>query len=75
VGADDSANYLKHSLCQVEIERQQAITARVDRNGKFLPEDLVDLWGPLKELTHNLLPHLSFVKIDGSRSGGLAEQV
>lgn len=32
-GSDDLANYLKHALCQIEVDRQQAITSRVDRDG------------------------------------------
>lgn len=63
---DDSANYLKHSLCQIEIERQQAIAARYDRDGQIEKGALVDPWEPLRELTHNLLPHLNFSRIDNS---------
>jgi len=65
-GYDDSANFFKHALCQIEIERQQAITARVDQEGGIQPGTLVDPWKPLKTLTHNLLPHLSFSKIDNT---------
>lgn len=65
-GYDDSGNYLKHALCQIEIERQQAITARVDRDGAIAPGALVDPWRPLRDLTKNLLPHLSFEKIDST---------
>lgn len=63
-GYDDSANYLKHALCQIEVERQQAIAERYDRDGQISHGSLVDPWGPLKTLTHNLLPHLRFDKID-----------
>ena len=65
-GYDDSANYLKHALCQIEIERQEAIARRFDRDGHISPGSLVDPWKPLRELTSNLLPHLSFAKIDTS---------
>lgn len=65
-GYDDSANYLKHALCQIEVDRQQAITAKVDRDDGIAPGTLCDPWKPLRELTHNLLPHLSFVRIDAS---------
>ena len=65
-GADDSANYLKHALCQIEVDRQQAITAKVDKDGGIAHGSLVDPWKPLRELTSNLLPHLSFAKIDSS---------
>lgn len=65
-GADDSANYLKHALCQIEVERQQAIAARMDRDGEIKRGTLPDTWKPLRELTHSLLPHLTFDKIDNS---------
>lgn len=65
-GYDDSANYLKHALCQIEVDRQAAITAKVDRDGGIAPGELGDPWKPLRDLTHNLLPHMSFVKIDAS---------
>ena len=61
-GYDDSANYLKHALCQIEVERGQAVTARFDRDGQIERGSLVDPWEPLKTLTHNLLPHLLFEK-------------
>jgi len=31
---DDTANYLKHGLCQIEMQRSAAITARFDRDGE-----------------------------------------
>lgn len=65
-GYDDTANYLKHALCQIEVDRQQAITARVDRDGGIVPGTLVEPWKPLRELTQNLLPHMTFVKIDAA---------
>jgi hypothetical protein len=65
-GYDDSSNYLKHALCQIEVDRQQAITARVDRDGQIQPGTLVDPWKPLRELVSNLLPHLEFVRIDAT---------
>lgn len=63
-GYDDSASYLKHALCQIESERQQAIATRFDRDGQIERGSLTDPWEPLKTLTHNLLPHLRFAKID-----------
>lgn len=65
-GYDDSANYLKHALCQIEVDRQQSITAKVDRDGGIAAGTLVDPWKPLRDLTHNLLPHMEFVKIDAT---------
>lgn len=65
-GYDDSANYLKHALCQIEVDRQAAITAKVDRDGGIVPGTLADPWKPLRELIHNLMPHMSFDKIDAT---------
>lgn len=63
-GSDDSASYLKHALCQIEIDRQQAITSKVDREGGITAGTLIDPWKPLRDLTQNLLPHMRFFKID-----------
>ena len=63
---DDATNYIKHSLCQIEVERQQAIAARFDRDGQIALGSLADAWEPLRELGHNLLPHLEFAGIDNS---------
>jgi hypothetical protein len=65
-GYDETANYLKHTLCQIEVDRLQAIGNRVDRAGEILKGSLVDPWNPLRELTHNLLPHMAFERIDAS---------
>jgi len=65
-GSDDSASYLKHALCQIEVDRQQAITSKVDRDGGIEAGSLVDPWKPLRELTKNLLPHMTFEKIDAA---------
>jgi ABC-type hemin transport system ATPase subunit len=65
-GADDTASYLKHALCQIEIDRQQAITSKVDREGGIVAGTLIDPWKPLRDLTHSLLPHMSFAKIDAA---------
>jgi hypothetical protein len=62
--SDESLSYVKHSLCQIEIERQQAIAARYDRDKKIEEGAFPDPWTPLRELTSNLLPHLSFSRID-----------
>ncbi|UFP97121.1 AAA family ATPase [Gloeobacter morelensis] len=65
-GSEDHPNYLKHALCQIEMDRQQAITQRYDRDGEIAVGSLPDPWKPLRELTQNLLPHLRFAKIDAS---------
>lgn len=61
---DEAQSFLKYSLCQIEIERQNAITRRFDEQGSVSRSDLPDVWEPLRELAHNLLPHLRFHKID-----------
>lgn len=65
-GSDDTASYLKHALCQIEVDRQQAITARVDRDGGIVSGTLIDPWRPLRDLAQNLLSHLNFAKIDAT---------
>ena len=65
-GYDESANYLKHTLCQIEVDRLQAIGNRVDREGEIQKGSLLDPWKPLRELTSNLLPHMTFQRIDAS---------
>lgn len=63
---DDSANYLKHTLCQIDIDLQRAIAQRYFRDGEIQRGSLPDPWRPLRELTANLLPHLRFAGIDSS---------
>lgn len=61
---DEAQSFLKYSLCQIELERQNAVTSRFDETGSVLREDMPDVWAPLRELAHNLLPHLQFHRID-----------
>jgi ABC-type cobalamin/Fe3+-siderophores transport system ATPase subunit len=63
---DDTANYLKHGLCQIESERQEAVSRRYDAEGEIVKGSLPDPWSPLRELTSSLLPHLAFETIDTS---------
>lgn len=63
---DESQSYLKYTLCQIELDRQAAISTRFDTMGSVLKDDLPDVWKPLREMTHNLLPHLQFHRIDVS---------
>jgi hypothetical protein len=60
---DDVSTYLKPVLCQVEIERKEAVTYRYDRDGEIARDSLVDPWKPLRDLTRHLLPHLAFAGI------------
>lgn len=61
---DEAQSFLKYSLCQIELERQNAIATRFDETGSVNREEMPDVWAPLRELANNLLPHLSFFKID-----------
>lgn len=61
---DEAQSFLKYSLCQIEIDRQAAIAERFDATGTVLKIDMPDVWAPLRELAHNLLPHLQFHRID-----------
>lgn len=61
---DDSVNYLKHTLCQIHIDFQAAISDRYQRDGEIKRDSIADPWKPLRELCANLLPHLHFAGID-----------
>lgn len=63
---DDAASYLKYSLCQIELDRREAIAARYEKNKEIAKDSVPDLWQPLRELTEHLLPHLEFQEIDTS---------
>ena len=63
---DETSSYLKYALCQIELDRQAAITARFDNYRMIDRDTMPDIWLPLKEMTENLLPHLYFDKIDVS---------
>lgn len=63
---DEAQSYLKFSLCQIELDRQAAIAARYDSQGQVSRSEMPDVWQPLKAMTHNLLPHLAFDRIDVS---------
>lgn len=61
---DDSANFLKYGLCQIELDRREAIAKRYDEKKQILENSLPDVWKPLRDMAENLLPHLQFDKID-----------
>lgn len=63
---DESQSFLKYTLCQIELDRQTAIAQRFDSIGSVSRDDMPDVWQPLREMTHNLLPHLQFHRIDVS---------
>ena len=61
---DDSASFLKYSLCQIELDRREAIAKRYDEKKQIPENSLPDVWKPLRDMAENLLPHLQFDKID-----------
>lgn len=63
---DDSGGYLKYAMCQIEVERQQAISAHFDRTGEIAKGTIPDPWKPFRDLTNSLLPHLRFSHVDNS---------
>lgn len=63
--SDESMNYMKYILSQLETRRSNAIAEAVDKNNFQYPTGVVpDVYLPLKELTRILLPHLEFSRID-----------
>ena len=61
---DDAASFLKYGLCQIELDRREAIAHRYEQNREIRKDSLPDVWAPLRDLAENLLPHLQFEKID-----------
>lgn len=61
---DESSNFLKYGLCQIELDRQVALAERFDASNEILKDSLPDIWSPLRGMTEHLLPHLHFYKID-----------
>ena len=61
---DDAASFLKYGLCQIELDRREAIAERYDLESEIQKDSLPDVWMPLREMARNLLPHLEFEKID-----------
>ena len=65
-GFDEASSFLKYGLCQIELDRQTALTERFDRDGEIEGGAVPDIWEPLREMAENLLPHLHFHHIDVS---------
>ena len=63
---DDAASYLKYGLCQIELDRREAIADVYDQTNAISEGSLPDVWAPLREFAANLVPHLKFEKIDTS---------
>lgn len=68
--ADEAANFLKHGMCQLEMNYDTALIERFKLLGELKKSETEDIWEPLKTLTNTLLPHLEFAgiqKVDGYR--------
>jgi len=65
---DEVGSTIKHTLGKIENRRQTLLSSTIDRlkkDGKSLDiNSLPDIYGPARELTKYLLPHLCFHKID-----------
>lgn len=61
---DDAPSYLKYGLCQIELDRREAIATRYDQHSEIQRGSIPDVWQPLREMAENLLPHMKFDKID-----------
>ena len=61
---DETGSYLKYAMCQIELDRQSALTQRFDRDGEINRHSIPDVWRPLRDMCASLLPHLTFEAID-----------
>lgn len=65
---DEAGSTIKYVLGRLENKRQMAYARMVDQaaasGATIATKDLPDIYGPLKELTRYLLPHLEFNRID-----------
>ena len=61
---DETGSYLKYAMCQIELDRQSAVTERYDREGEILSGSVPDVWQPLRDMCSSLLPHIAFHQID-----------
>lgn len=65
---DEAGSTIKYTLGKIENRRQTIHSGLIDRmrreNGTIDAASLPDIYGPLKELTKYLLPHLEFSKVD-----------
>ena len=61
---DEASNLLKYNLCKIEFQRNSAISNVLERDGSVNASNFPDLWAPLRELTSNILPHMSFSRIE-----------
>jgi hypothetical protein len=61
---DEAANFFKYNLSKIEFQRASAISRMFDRDGRIDSSAVPDVWGPLRTLTANLLPHLIFSRVE-----------
>ncbi len=65
-GSDESGAYLKPALCQIDMDYGDAVKTRLQRDKEIPRGSVADPWKPIKDMTHNLLPHLAFAQIDAT---------
>jgi hypothetical protein len=63
--SDESYGTVKYSISRIGFRRQNIVTREFDAHGGMIPPNIVpEVFGPLRELTRYLLPHLRFDKVD-----------
>ena len=68
---DDAPSFLKYGLCQIELDRRDAIAEAYDKTGEIKKDSLPDIWAPLRDMASTLLPHLVFDKIDTANKSSI----
>jgi len=64
---DEAPGLIKYIIGQIETKRQRAIVSWIDKNDLKYPEGSApDVYKPLREMLHILLPHLQFIGVDQS---------
>jgi ABC-type branched-subunit amino acid transport system ATPase component len=64
---DEAPGLIKYIIGQIETKRQHAIVSWIDKNDLKYPEGFApDVYKPLREMLHILLPHLQFIGVDQS---------
>ena len=62
---DEAQSLVKYSIARIEARRQRLISSVFDGSGgRVEPNSVPDVYGPLRELVHSLLPHLAFLRVD-----------
>ncbi len=63
--ADESFGTVKYAISRMGFRRQNRVAQEFDSRGGTIPPNTVpDIFGPLRELTRYLLPHLIFDRVD-----------